>query len=113
LTIQGVWNWGFLPTVAEMHDEFFSDPPSAVETERRLRAADDCLVKAVAKQPPGRLRKLLLDDLFADCEYTITAAWLALHPRDRQRAMEDIASGIAMNEIADRYPAIISRAQPR
>jgi hypothetical protein len=59
------------------------------------------------------LRKLLLDDLFADCQYSVTAAWLALHPNDKEAAMDDVVSGFVMNEIAGRFPAIIARAQPR
>jgi hypothetical protein len=114
VSIQSVWNWGFLPTLAEMHDDFLlSNPPSATETEHRLLAVDDCLVKAVAKQPPGRLRRLLLNDLFADCQYSVTAAWLAIHPNDKEAAMGDVVSGVAINEIARRYSAIIARAQPR
>jgi hypothetical protein len=110
--VKSVWNFGFSPTLAELHD-VFSGPPSAADTAQRLMAVDDCLVKSVAKQPLGRLRTLLLDDLFADCKYSIAAAWLALHPKDRHRAMQDLVTGTAMNKVADRYSNIIERARPR
>jgi hypothetical protein len=90
--------------------------PDSAETEQRLAAMDDCLVNAVAKQPFGRLRKLLLDDLTAACGYRITAAYLGLHAKDKYLAvaMDEITTGEAMNDFVLRYGApIIARAQPR
>jgi hypothetical protein len=111
VTIQSAVKWGFWPALAEMSYEFVGRSSDVGE---RL---DDCLVKAVASQPLGRLRTLLLNDLNTECGYIITATWLALYADDKgpEEVLDEVAAGHAINEIANdaHFAPIIARAQPR
>jgi hypothetical protein len=112
--IGSVVRWGFWPTVAEISYETVGQSSIPEDIAERL---DDCLVNAVASQPQGRLRTLLLKDLNNECGYSVTQAWLKIYAGDKgvANALDEVASGQAIGEIAKdaHFAVIIARAQPR
>ena len=102
---------GFWATLAVDHDEVFG-LPDAAETRERLITLQDCMVKAVAKQPLRRPINPLWNDLRSACQYEIASAERGLIIQHIMEGKPKSSDDEVWNEIRPLLHPIIERAQP-
>jgi hypothetical protein len=84
-----------------------AEPLPAAADNPRLTELDDCLAKAVAKQPPGRPIDLLARDLRSDCMIEFLAAGQSLEKTGKTQEQ-------ALKELFDNHLLVyVKLANPR